>query len=172
MDGFGRVDHSVGHMLTHVDAFCIGWDCGSRRLFGGCSGLTVLQKRPSWLFYFVEEYSVNDGVMDAIVRWVQVQGQKQRTDLTSQEFFAWINRGSGKSERSVRRVIKSLGLCKNERGYYSQAHVVVLFAWINRRERFYSGEDFMDRVGRQLYMDAQKIDFTLFEKFGEIDNAR
>jgi hypothetical protein len=114
---------------------------------------------------------VNDGVMDAIVQWVQVQGRKQRTDLTPQELFSWINRGSGKSERSVRRVIKSLGLCKNERGYYSQAHAVVLFAWITRRERFYSGEDFMERVGRQIYMDAQKIDFTLFEKFGEIDNA-
>jgi hypothetical protein len=50
--GSDGVDHSVGRMLTHVDAFYIGRDCGSRRLFGGCPGLTVLQKRPNWLFLF------------------------------------------------------------------------------------------------------------------------
>jgi hypothetical protein len=58
-------------------------------------------------------------------------------------------------ERTVRRQIKGLKVCKGPGGYYSPADAALLLGWNMRREQYSSYSEFYNLEGVKLYEIAQ-----------------
>jgi hypothetical protein len=92
---------------------------------------------------------------------LSVVGDRQKTDGDYSLFdvIESVQSATGLllSERTIRRMIRGLGIQKNVGGWYSQSDLVVLVGWIKRRDQYFSYREFMDIEGRQLHQKAQVI---------------
>jgi len=84
----------------------------------------------------------------------------QHGDMTLEDFYQSVNKVHRLHESAFRRMINSLGLHKNERGYYGYADALVVLTWMRRRDRFYSCKEFMRCAGADIHQRAKGIDFS------------
>lgn len=87
--------------------------------------------------------------------------EKSPKDLTSEEVQMFLSQSLGirPCDRSLRRVIRGLGIKKNPGGYYSFADVTLITGWFKRRDRYASYKEYLQCEGDEIYKRASAYQF-------------
>lgn len=80
---------------------------------------------------------------------------KTEAHFTAVEVSAGLaTQGVTLGERSVRRIMGQLGICRTHQGWYTAADVAVLTGWVLRRSQYRTIRDYKKAEGESVYARA------------------